>query len=161
MSAPQLAGTSGAQLRRVMAHWPTGITVITATDLDGSRVGLVCNSFTSISLDPPLVSWAVDLGSSAIRSWERVDAYSVHILSEDDRAYVQQFCRPGSAKFDGVQTLLTDLGTPTLPDIEVRLDCRVVARYEAGDHLILLGKVITHRTVDHYTPLTNHALKRH
>lgn len=160
MVTQELPRTTGADLRRVMSHWATGVSVITAREPDGRLIGLVCNSFSSISLEPPLVSWAVDLGSSSIEAWRRVEAYSVHILSASDGHYVERFARRGAAKFDGVTTRPTTVGTPALTDIEVRLDCAVVARHEAGDHLILLGQVLDHHTVERFEPLTNHSLKR-
>lgn len=160
MTVHDIARTTGSDLRSVMRHWPTGITVITATDVGGAPVGLVCNSFTSVSLAPPLVSWAVDFSSSAIDAWRRVDAYSVHILAERDAHHVERFTRRGAEKFSDVELMTSDLGTPVLADVEVRLDCTVAAQHEAGDHLILIGEVVAHESVDRFEPLTTLALTR-
>lgn len=70
------------ELRAGMQAWKTGTTIVTATGAHGQPVGLVCNSFNSVSLDPPLVSWCVDRKSSSIESWSTTEAFSVHILDE-------------------------------------------------------------------------------
>lgn len=150
--------TTGAHLRQVMRHWTTGVTVITTQEMEDRRVGIVSNSFTSVSLDPPLVSWAIDKGSSSFEVWNTTDAYSVHILADDQANLVQRFAQRGVDKFAGLETATSRLSTPVIDEVDVRLDCRVVGRHEAGDHVILIGEVLDHRTVDTLSPLTNRSL---
>jgi len=139
------ARSTGEHLRAVMRRWVTGISVITSYDAQRAPIGLVCNSFTSVSLDPPLVSWAIARSSSSIERWLACGSYSVHILAADQTDLVTQFSRGGSEKFTGVETVDSVIGTPVIEAIDVRLDCRVWGQYDAGDHVLLIGEVVNHQ----------------
>ncbi len=136
--------STGEHLRAVMRRWVTGISVITTYDAQRAPIGLVCNSFTSVSLDPPLVSWAIARSSSSIEPWLACESYSVHILAADQTDLVTQFSRRGSEKFTGVATVDSVVDTPVIEAVDVRLDCRVWGQYDAGDHVVLIGEVVNH-----------------
>ncbi|GAB4098109.1 flavin reductase family protein [Sinomonas halotolerans] len=155
MTVTSLDLVSGAELRRAMGHWATGIAVITTAD-GGTRAGLVSNSFTSISLHPPLVSWAVDKKSTSFEVWNRTDNYAVHILSESRRDLVQRFVAKGTDKFAGLAWEPGVLGSPIVADDVPRLECRLWQRVDAGDHVILIGEVVSVSDADGFVPLTNH-----
>jgi flavin reductase (DIM6/NTAB) family NADH-FMN oxidoreductase RutF len=121
--------------------WPTGVTVITARH-EGDLAGLVCNSFTSVSLTPPLVSWCVDKRSSRLDVWLRARAFAVHILSAEQTALVSRFSRKGGDKFDSLEWVEGVSGAPLLPGCAVRLECRTWRQYDGGDHVILVGQVL-------------------
>ncbi|MGX1749357.1 flavin reductase family protein [Glutamicibacter protophormiae] len=142
-TAPKESSTrvSGQDLREAMRVWTTGTTIVTAREPGGQRIGLVSNSFTSVSLNPPLVSWCVDKGSSAIDAWKAAEAFSVHILADGQEHWIRKFATRGADKFQGVETASSLLGTPVLAIPGTRMDCRVVQLHEAGDHYILLGQV--------------------
>jgi 3-hydroxy-9,10-secoandrosta-1,3,5(10)-triene-9,17-dione monooxygenase reductase component len=130
-----------AELRRVMSAWTTGVTVITTGD--GQRLaGLVSNSFASVSLEPPLVSWCVDRQSSSLEVWLRAEGFAVHILGADESALVSRFARKGGDKFQGLVWQAGLTGAPLLSGGVARLDCRTWRQYDGGDHVILLGHVL-------------------
>lgn len=129
------------ELRQGMRAWKSGTTIVTATGVNGERVGLVCNSFTSVSLDPPLVSWCVDRNSSSIESWSTTEAFSVHILEEGQQEWIARFATRGPEKFRGLETPWTSVGSPALALAGTRMDCVLSRRYDGGDHLIMLGEV--------------------
>lgn len=155
MTATPLDLVTGADLRRAMVHWASGLAVITTSD-GGTLAGLVSNSFTSISLDPPLVSWAVDRASSSFEIWNRTDNYAVHILSESHRDLVQRFVAKGTDKFAGLAWESGVLGSPIVADDVPRVECRLWQRVGAGDHVILIGEVVNVSDQDGFIPLTNH-----
>ncbi|WP_369045878.1 flavin reductase family protein [Sinomonas sp. P10A9] len=147
---------SGAELRRTMGHWATGIAVIT-TSSEGTPAGLVSNSFASVSLDPPLVSWAVDRRSSSFEIWNTTDHFAVHLLSESDRGLVQRFVAKGPEKFAGLAWEPGVLGSPIVANDVPRLECRLWQRVDAGDHVILIGEAVSVSEPQSFRPLTNHA----
>jgi 3-hydroxy-9,10-secoandrosta-1,3,5(10)-triene-9,17-dione monooxygenase reductase component len=134
------APVAAAELRSVMRHWSTGICVVT-TAMANRQAGLVVNSFASVSLEPALVSWCVDKASTSFDIWMETDSFSIHVLDQADAHYVPRFARRSVDKFDGLRTETGATGAPALPEVEVRLDCRLWTRYEGGDHIILLGRV--------------------
>lgn len=160
MTTDTTTRTSGTELRTMMGCWTTGVTVVTTRSDNGTPIGLVCNSFTSVSLDPPLISWCIDSGSLAIDTWNTCPTFSVHVLAEADLDLVPRFAARGVDKFAGLDTHETALGTPGITGVATRLDCRVWARYEGGDHVILVGEVLSHAHEGPFPPLTNHALRR-
>jgi flavin reductase (DIM6/NTAB) family NADH-FMN oxidoreductase RutF len=146
---------TGADLRRAMGHWATGISVIT-TQSEGALAGLVSNSFTSVSLDPALVSWAVDKRSSSFDVWNTTDNFAVHILSESDRGLVQRFVAKGTDKFAGLAWEPGVLGSPIVASEVPRIECRLWQRVDAGDHVILIGEAVSVSDPESFRPLTNH-----
>lgn len=130
-----------------MRQWHTGVCLVTTTAKDGTPVGLVCNSFSSISLDPPLVSWAVDYGSSSIDAWKQADSYAVHVLPRIenplDHPLVANFARRGGDKFAGIEFELNEHGDPIFPEIDTRFDCEIFQRIPLGDHDLMVGRVTT------------------
>ena len=136
------SSVTGIELRQAMRHWDTGVTVITAGSEPSRRIGLVSNSFTSVSLDPPLVSWCVDRNSSSFEAWCDTPAFSVHILDDDDTDFIPRFAARGTDKFAGLTTLSTPLRTPALEAGRIRFDCRTWRTYDGGDHVIIIGEVV-------------------
>lgn len=136
-----VASVSTEEFREGMRAWKTGTTIVTANGVKDEPIGLVCNSFTSVSMDPPLVSWCVDRNSSSFESWISTGAFSVHILDGEQQEWTTRFAKRGAEKFCGVETTRTSVGSPALDVIGTRMDCVVTQRFEGGDHLILLGEV--------------------
>lgn len=133
--------TDQAGLRRVLSTWTTGVAVITA-QRDGRPAGLVSNSFASVSMDPPLVSWCVDRGSTSVDTWLAADGFAVHILAAHESPAVSRFARKGGEKFAGLDWTPGATGAPLLPVGAARLECRTWQRYDGGDHVILVGRVV-------------------
>ncbi len=130
-----------AHLRAVMGHFCTGVTVITAMDA-GEPVGFTIQSFQSLSLDPPLVTFAPQKTSS---TWPRVrsaNAFCVNILGEDQEALCRRFASPGSSRFTGVGWRPSPATrAPLLDGILGWVEATVETEHEGGDHLIVVGRV--------------------
>jgi 3-hydroxy-9,10-secoandrosta-1,3,5(10)-triene-9,17-dione monooxygenase reductase component len=140
-----------AAMRTAMGHFLTGVTVITAT-ADGEPVGLAANSFTSVSLDPPLVLFCAARSSG---TWPKIDAagrFCVNVLPEDGEQTCRIFASPGD-RFSQVGWHVGVTGSPVLDEALAYADCEIEHRYDGGDHVIVVGRVVDlgHRT--HGTPL--------
>ena len=146
-------------LRSVMRHWPSGVSVVT-TAAGSRRAGMVMNSFASVSLDPALVSWCVDRASSSFETWMATDNFSIHVLGKDLGHYVPRFAQRGNDKFEGLTPLVGSTGAPALPGVGLRLDCRLWARYEGGDHMILVGQVDHITQAEPFEPLLFQHLRK-
>ena len=130
-----------ATFRRVLGHYPTGVSVITAVEPDGGQVAMVVGSFGSVSLDPPLVAFFPDRKSSSWPRIERASKFCVNVLASDQEALCRQMSRSGADKFAGVSHRLSANGSPILDGAVAWIDCDIHAVHEAGDHLIVLGAV--------------------
>jgi 3-hydroxy-9,10-secoandrosta-1,3,5(10)-triene-9,17-dione monooxygenase reductase component len=133
--------TDSRTFRRVLGHYPTGVCVITATQADGKPVGMAVGSFSSVSLDPPLVAFFPDRSST---SWPKIEAagrFCVNILAEHQERLCQAFASKAEDKFAGISHRLSARGAPILDDVVAWIDCDLHAVHEAGDHFIVLGEV--------------------
>lgn len=131
-----------ATFRQVLGQYPTGVCVITALADDGQPVGLVVGSFTSVSLDPPLVGFFPDKKSS---SWPQIEAaghFCVNVLASDQTELCRQIARPGPDKFAGVEYERSAHNLPILAGATVSIECRLESVTEAGDHWLVLGHVL-------------------
>ncbi|MDT4810959.1 p-hydroxyphenylacetate 3-hydroxylase, reductase component [compost metagenome] len=128
--------------RRALGNFATGVTVVTATAPDGTRVGVTANSFNSVSLEPPLILWSIDKRSSSLAVFEQASHFAVNILAADQIDLSNQFARPRDDKFEGVAVESGIGGAPLLPDCAARFECEMHQRVEGGDHWILIGTVV-------------------
>lgn len=130
-----------AEFRRTLAEFASGVTVVAA--LDGEEaVGFACQSFASVSLDPPLVLFCVTAGS---RTWPRIrnaGRFSVNFLAEHQGDLCTRFGTRTGAKFDGLAWERSSWGTPSLPGVLARLHCELHAAHPGGDHDIVIGQVL-------------------
>ncbi|MFD4948285.1 flavin reductase family protein [Streptomyces sp. NPDC058239] len=124
-------------LRRTLRRHAAGVTVITVP----GPAGFTATSFTSVSLQPPLVSFYVGLGASAAQAVHDADRFAVHVLGTHNAALAQQFARSGINRFDGVAWTPYDDGLPVLDDAPAWLTARVTLRQRVGDHLLVVGEV--------------------
>jgi flavin reductase (DIM6/NTAB) family NADH-FMN oxidoreductase RutF len=122
------------ELRDAFGLFATGVTVITATRPDGSPFGMTANSFTSVSLEPPLMLWCMAAGSSGVLAFAAGAHFTVHMLTHGQRDLAMRFSRRSGDKFEG---------SPSLAEALCRLECRVYAVHPAGDHLVVIGEVLT------------------
>ncbi|QAY64407.1 flavin reductase [Xylanimonas allomyrinae] len=140
-------------LRSQLARWPTGVTIITACG-DGRPLGKTANSFHAASLDPALVGWCIDKRSSRFDEWVAVTGYAVHVMAGHQTDLVTRFAASGSDRFDGLDTMPGLDGIPLLAcDVPLRLECRIADTFDVGDHVYLIGQVVT-MTASHHTPMT-------
>ena len=130
-------------LRHALGSFPTGVAVITTTGPRGEPVGLTCNSFNSVSLDPPLVSWSLRLASTSLEAFRSCLFFTVNILSAEQNELSSQFAsRDAASRFDGVAWTPGLGGAPVLEGCVASFQCEKFAEHVAGDHLLFLGKVI-------------------
>ena len=135
------ASFDAARFRQVMGHFCTGVVII-AGAVDGEPVGLTVQSFTSLSLDPPLVSFAVGRSSSTWPKLREAGSFSVNILAEDQEALCRIFATSGADKFSGVGWRAGATGAPILEDVLGWVECHIEAEHDAGDHALVLGRVV-------------------
>jgi flavin reductase (DIM6/NTAB) family NADH-FMN oxidoreductase RutF len=135
---------AAAQLREAFGAFATGVTIVTARDAEGRPVGMTVNSFTAVSLDPPLVLWCVQRGVPPADAFIRASHYAVHVLDAGQRALSDRFADPATLalRFQGVAVENGVAGLPLIAGCPTRLPCEVVQRHAAGDHLILVGRVL-------------------
>lgn len=139
--------------RDALGVFPTGVAIVCARAPDGLDVGVTVNSFTSVSLEPPLV--AVNLANSlnSLESFLTADAFAINVLTSEQRHLARVFGRSSDAKWDGVEFQRGIEGCPLIePNLSV-FECRKFASFEAGDHVILVGQVQGFRTNGSADPL--------
>jgi flavin reductase (DIM6/NTAB) family NADH-FMN oxidoreductase RutF len=127
--------------RSAVGHYASGITIITGHDDQGS-IGFTCQSFYSVSVDPPLVSFSVMKASTTYPRIRDAGTFTVNILSRDQEAVSNQFARRGTDKWADIQWSRTAQDNPILDRSLAWLDCTIWAEHDAGDHLVVLGRVI-------------------
>jgi flavin reductase (DIM6/NTAB) family NADH-FMN oxidoreductase RutF len=132
----------GAHFRRVLSHFPTGVVVVTAICADGAPAGMAVGSFTSVSLDPPLVAYLPSAGSSSFPRIRTAESFCVNVLADDQQAVCRTFAASGGDKFAGIEWSENGWGAPRLAGAAAWIDCALESVTEAGDHFFVLGRVL-------------------
>jgi 3-hydroxy-9,10-secoandrosta-1,3,5(10)-triene-9,17-dione monooxygenase reductase component len=130
-----------ASYRTVLGHFATGVTIVTAMD-GGEPVGLSANSFASVSLDPPLVLFCAAKDST---TWPRIQAagkFTVNVLNEHQEDVSRVFATKGADRFSRIGYRPSTNGSPILHDVLAYIDCDIEAEHDAGDHVIVVGRVL-------------------
>ena len=139
MSLPSTA-IEPLRFREALGHYASGITVITSL-VDGEPIGFTCQSFYSVSMSPPLVSFSVMSRSYSYPRIRQAGRFAVNILSGEQVQISNQFARQGADKWHGVDWQESPLGNPVIAGSLHWLDCEIHAEHAAGDHLIVIGEV--------------------
>jgi flavin reductase (DIM6/NTAB) family NADH-FMN oxidoreductase RutF len=126
-----------ARLRTAFGIFPTGVVAV-AAEVDGLLAGLAASSFTSVSLDPPLVSFSVATTSQTWPGLRQAAHLGVTVLADHHGAVCRQLAGPAEHRFDGIAVHATDQGAVTLDEGLARFDCTIYREVEAGDHLLIL-----------------------
>lgn len=126
--------------RAVLGRFASGVTVVTCTDTDGTDHGMTISAFSSVSLHPPLVLICVDHKASIHDVLLDAPAYAINILTADQEALARRFAETGAQRFTGIGFTRGQTGAPLLDDVLATLECRQVARHEAGDHTLIIGE---------------------
>lgn len=134
------------ELRRVMGHFATGVTVITTVSKDGAPYGLTANAFTSVSLEPPLLLVSVDRKAESFPYFEESKVFTVNILRDNQEAISRRFAVSGGKKFEGIAYHIGGNGAPILDDALAHIECRLYAAHDGGDHMIYLGEIMEAET---------------
>ncbi len=127
--------------RNALGTYGTGVTIITATAADGKPYGITCNSFASVSLNPPLVLWSLGIYSSSLAVFQNASHFTVHVLGDSQQALANKFAKSTEDKFAGVNWTPGLGNAPVLAESVANFQCRSVNRYYGGDHVIFLGAV--------------------
>ncbi|MBV7486454.1 flavin reductase [Bordetella sp. BOR01] len=130
------------ELRNTLGSFVTGVTVITTLDQEGNPQGVTANSFSSVSLNPPLVLWSQSLNAKSFSAFRDSEHFVVNILGHHQVEISQRFARTGEDKFAGIKTVPGVTGSPVLDDCAAFLECRKIATYPGGDHAVYVGEVL-------------------
>jgi len=127
--------------RQALGLFPTGVAVVTACGDEGHPMGITVNSFTSVSLEPPLVLWCIDRKSDRHGVFTRSPVFVINILGTAHEEMSSRLAKQGSHRLDGIALLDSAVGPPALADALAVFECRRHAQHKAGDHTILIGEV--------------------
>ncbi|MFP5256292.1 MAG: flavin reductase family protein [Acidimicrobiia bacterium] len=130
-----------ARYRQVLGHFPTGVTVITAAG-EPTPTGMAVGSFSSVSLDPPLVAFFAGKDSSTWPKIEAAGAFCVNVLAEDQEELSRRFASKEDDKFAGVGWAPAASGSPMIDGVLAWIDCRIDSVTDAGDHVCVMGHVL-------------------
>ena len=128
-------------LRNVLGSFPTGVTVITTVDAAGRCIGVTANSFSSVSLDPPLILWNQSLASASYPAFRDAQRFVVNILAEDQVDVSRRFATPGIDRFEGVRTRFGLGGVPLIEGCVAHLECIRETSFPGGDHAVFIGRI--------------------
>jgi flavin reductase (DIM6/NTAB) family NADH-FMN oxidoreductase RutF len=136
----------GRAFRAALGCFPTGIAVMTASSTtapdETSHIGITVNSFTSVSLEPPLVLWCIDRRSRRYPAFAGAPGFTVSILGSGHKAVSSRLAGAGEHSLDGIDLIPTELGPPALADSLAVFECALESVQDAGDHAILIGRVL-------------------
>jgi flavin reductase (DIM6/NTAB) family NADH-FMN oxidoreductase RutF len=133
-------------LKNTFARYATGVTIVSCVpkEGEGKPIGITVNSFTSVSMEPPLVLWCIDKGSGVFDAYTTADAYAVTILRAEQQEISNRFAAQDNHDFHEGEFETWQTGAPILKERLAAIDCEVVSRHDAGDHVVLVGRVLAH-----------------
>ncbi len=129
------------RLRDCFGRFATGVTIVTTLDSSGDPTGLTANSFSSVSLDPPLILWSLDKRSSHLETFRNAEYFAINILSADQVDLSNLFASPNEDRFAGTHFSAGLDGIPLLEGCSAWIECRKATVHEGGDHLVFIGEV--------------------
>jgi len=143
--ANELASDNSAidprDFRNALGTFATGVTIITALTAEGKPYGLTCNSFASVSLNPPLVLWSLGMFSQGLTIFQNASHFTVNVLGASQQALSNKFAKSSEDKFAGVEWTPGLGNAPVIAGCVANFQCRAANRYYGGDHVIFLGAV--------------------
>ena len=128
--------------RQALGCFPTGVAVVTMSEQGSRHKGITVNSFTSVSLDPPLVLWCIDRRSDRFEAFTQAPAYTISLLGTIHEEVSARLAKQGSHSLDGIDLIETAMGPPGLADALAIFECESEAVHQGGDHAILVGRVV-------------------
>jgi len=131
------------ELRNALGGFLTGVTVVATRDPSGTPLGFTANSFTSVSLEPPLVLFCIARSVSSYPVFENVPSFAVSVLSRSQRDVARLFAGKQGPRFEKSSWREDETGSPIIDGALAWFDCSVFARHEAGDHLVVIGEVLS------------------
>lgn len=128
--------------RQALGCFPTGVAVVTTASEGADHKGITVNSFTSVSLDPPLVLWCIDRKSDRFSAFTKASAYTISLLGTVHEDVSSRLAKQGAHSLEGIDLIHTKLGPPALADALAIFECESEAVHQGGDHAILVGRVV-------------------
>ena len=136
------------EFRRACGRFATGVTIASVIDCQGTPHGLTVSSFTSVSLDPPLILICLGHAVSVIDAFRSASYFGINVLSENQRDLSERFARKGEDRFTGVAWERGETGVPLIPGVLAAIECAVERRVTAGDHDIFIGEMVASRVTE-------------
>ena len=130
------------EIRHVLGHFATGVTIVTTKDKAGVPTGITANAFSSLSLNPPLVLVCIDKKANCYECFEDSGVFAVNLLGEHQEQLANRFATKGIEKFQDTAWRMSANGIPLLDQTIGHIECTVTQGYEGGDHTIYLGEII-------------------
>lgn len=153
---PFEGGADTAALRSALGRFATGVTLATCCDAQGTPVGLTVNSFGALSLEPPLVQWALRVVSPALPAFEAAGHFAINVLAESQLELSRRFASPSERRFEHGRWSPGQFGAPVLAGALAVFECRRHAVQRHGDHVLFIGEVL-HHVAHAGAPLLFHA----
>lgn len=150
------AAVSSEEFRRACGRFATGVSVASVVDCTGTPHGLTVSSFTSVSLEPPLILICLGHAVTNIEDFRRARHFGINVLREDQRLISERFAQKGYDRFDGIGWLAGETGVPLITTALATMECATHQRFAAGDHDIFIGEVV-HTWIRDGSPLIYYA----
>jgi len=138
-------------LREGLGKFATGVTVVTCHGSEGP-CGITANSFSSVSLEPPLILWNIAKVSNSLQAYLDAEHFAINVLSSNQQSLSAHFAQTEHTTFDGIEYALSEQGVPILPDTLACFECCTHQIYDCGDHYIIVGEIEDYR-FDRGSPL--------
>jgi flavin reductase (DIM6/NTAB) family NADH-FMN oxidoreductase RutF len=147
------AGEYLRDLRAALGQYATGVAIVTTRAPGGPHIGVTVNSFTSVSLNPPLVLFCLSTRSSLLTTFENAGHFNVNVLAKDQQALSNRFAKPSVNNWEGVTFHDGENGCAVLTGVAGTLQCARRSAFPGGDHVIILGEVTQFAGRTHAEPL--------
>lgn len=135
-------------LRQCLGKFATGVTVVTCADANGNPNGITANSFSAVSLEPPLVLWNIAKVSNSLDAYLSAKYFAVNVLTADQRNLAAHFAKSDHTRFDNVEYTTSANGVPLLPDTLATFNCRTHEIHDCGDHYVIIGEVSSFKSAE-------------
>jgi flavin reductase (DIM6/NTAB) family NADH-FMN oxidoreductase RutF len=129
------------ELRNTLGNFTTGVCLVTALDGDRQAQALTVNSFSSVSLDPPLVLWSLQNNSEVFDVFATPEHYAINVLSAEQEALSVRYAQPGAHLLEPAHFTAGENGAPVIGGALAHFECELAATHEGGDHTIIVGRV--------------------
>lgn len=134
--------------RKCLGKFATGVSVITCVDANGHPCGITANSFSSVSLDPPLILWNIAKVSNSLDAYLQAEHFAINVLADSQQDVSSHFAKSDHTLFDDIEHKLSADGAPLLADTIAQFECQTYAIHDCGDHHIIVGEVLSFRSTD-------------
>lgn len=156
MTTEAASGSTSRRLRDALGAFPTGVVITTAWDPEVGPLGMTMNSFTSVSLDPPMILFSIDRRSQGLARWRQVPGYAINVLACGQEDLSNRFARPRSDKWQGVRFQRGLHDAPLLQDVLATFECTAHQQLDGGDHVMFLADVSRFSCRSNASPLVFH-----